>query len=585
VKTYESPYLADWFAILLRWLVIIGLAIAFALVGQFDHFVLGALALPVVWNVFMSILAIFNRRLAWHRFFNVAIDTLANVLIFIAGHEMHTTVLWTGILVIFSSAIYYELRGALFFALLITTLQCGYIYLLDNSGLALTNLAILGGLNITAGVVIGILSRPLIRRLRSSYQGVIHTRKELENRAQRAERERMKALFGMVETLSASLNYKTILETAMLNGITYLGVPQEAADKILCAFFLFEDSELCYTVGRGFPSRDQNIPLPAESGALHDALHDGEFKLVHDAASDPELGKLIALHSVSSVLCLPMIRALNAYGLLLYAHPTTDFFTPDRIELLSMVCNQAVVAIQNARLFQDLTAEKTRIVQSQEEAQKKLARDLHDGPTQSVSAIAMRVNIARKMMEHNPSSAASELVKIEDLARRTTQEIRHMLFTLRPLVLESDGLVAALNAMAEKMHDLYQQNVVLEVDPEVVEELDSSHQTVVFYLTEEAVNNARKYAEASKITVRLQYITNDRNMAGLEIVDNGKGFNVNEVLGNYEKRGSLGMVNLRERADLVNGLFKIESAPGKGTRIRVYIPLSEEAVDRLHQLG
>ena len=103
------------------------------------------------------------------------------------------------------------------------------------------------------------------------------------------------------------------------------------------------------------------------------------------------------------------------------------------------------------------------MAEAQDEARRKLARDLHDGPTQSVSAIAMRVNFARRLMERDVAEAGEELYKIEDLARKTTKEIRHMLFTLRPLVLESQGLTAALQAMAEKVNETYNQNVIVEM--------------------------------------------------------------------------------------------------------------------------
>jgi signal transduction histidine kinase len=209
-----------------------------------------------------------------------------------------------------------------------------------------------------------------------------------------------------------------------------------------------------------------------------------------------------------------------------------------------------------------------------------LARDLHDGPTQSVAAIAMRVNLARRMMKKNVKGTEEELEKIEELAHRTTKEVRHMLFTLRPLILESQGLTAALEAMAEKMRETFGQNVIINVDEKVLEEMEMGKQGVIFYIIEEATNNARKHANALHIWVRLR--TFEKEIALLEIEDDGLGFDVEAVNKSYDKRGSLGMVNLRERTELVNGLLNIDSAPGKGTRIQVYIPLSEEAADRLH---
>ncbi len=304
----------------------------------------------------------------------------------------------------------------------------------------------------------------------------------------------------------------------------------------------------------------------------------------YELSKDPELSRLMTLDERKVALCLPLIRGMNAYGVMLFAHTNPEFFDQERVEILQMVSNQAVIAIQNAGLYQDLAKEKEQIVQTQEEAQKKLARDLHDGPTQAVSAIAMRASIAQKMIETSPQEATEELARIEKLARQTTQEIRHMLFTLRPLVLESEGLVAALKTMADKMKEVYQQNVVIDADPQLVKELESSQQTVVFYLVEEAVNNARKHAQASEIRVRLVAVPNENCVAMLEIADNGVGFDVQSVLSSYERRGSLGMVNLRERTDQLNGLLRINSVPGKGTYIRIFIPLSEAAADRLQQV-
>jgi signal transduction histidine kinase len=265
---------------------------------------------------------------------------------------------------------------------------------------------------------------------------------------------------------------------------------------------------------------------------------------------------------------------------MLYAHPDPNYFTTDRRDLLDIIGRQAVVAIQNARLYQDLVEEKEHMMEAHEEARKKLARDLHDGPTQSVAAMAMRINIARRMLEKDSKGALEELVKIEDLAHRTSKEIRHMLFTLRPLILESQGLNAALLSMADKMRETFNQNVVINIDESIAAQMELGKQGVIFFIIEEAITNARKHANAANIWVRLRPI--EQGVVLLEIEDDGIGFDVESVNQAYDKRSSLGMVNLRERTELVNGLLNIRSAPGKGTTISVYIPLTEEAADRLH---
>jgi len=273
--------------------------------------------------------------------------------------------------------------------------------------------------------------------------------------------------------------------------------------------------------------------------------------------------------------------AFDVYGVLLFAHPDPEFFTTEIIEILEIVGNQSMIAMQNARLYEDLELEKERIMEVQEESRKKMARDLHDGPTQTVSAIAMRVNFARRLLERDAKAAGEELYKIEDLARRTTKEIRHMLFTLRPLILETQGLIAAMDSMAEKMRETYNQNVIIQADPNIVDILEMGKQGVIFYIADEGVNNARKHAQADHIWVKLELIQKD--ICLLEIKDDGLGFDTKEVNSNYETRSSLGMVNMRERASLVNGVIRIHSAIGKGTSVQVIIPLTEEASDKIRQ--
>ena len=158
-----------------------------------------------------------------------------------------------------------------------------------------------------------------------------------------------------------------------------------------------------------------------------------------------------------------------------------------------------------------------------------------------------------------------------------------MLFTLRPLVLESQGLVAALESMAEKMRETFGQNVIIQADPRAIEALETNKQAVVFYIAEEAVNNARKHAKADHIWVRLKMLRDGLSL--LEVEDDGVGFDVNAVDSNYENRGSLGMINLRERTELVSGVLRIDSSKGRGTRVQVVIPLSEEASDRIHRVA
>lgn len=583
IQESDFPFVADWCAISLRWLSLLAISIRLATTNSFSLPVIIVLGLAVSWNVGVSFLALTNRRLKGHRIINVVMDFLVGVLLFILTGGLAGPLIWSGVISLVSAAIYYEWRGSLIVALLLSLAQDAWIYFRAGDTLNLTSAGLLMASNLLAGIFLGLLSSWLMHGLRKNYQKYMRQRREVEQRAQMKERERLQVLYNMIETLSTTLNYKMVLDNALDLSTSALGITDGAETPILSAVLLFKETTLTVGAGRHLTPHDLMLSFPAEQGILHEALKSGEMKLLKDPSKDPELCRIVALQGCQVAICLPLLRGLNAFGVMLFGHPNPDFFSRDRCDVLEMIGHQATFAIQNARLYQDLEFEKEHILDTQDETRKKLARDLHDGPTQSVAVIAMRLNIARKMLEINPTDAGEEIAKIEELARRTTQEIRHMLFTLRPLVLETDGLTAALQSMADKMQDTFQQTVQVYVDPEIEKQLEISKQTVVFYLVEEAVNNARKHASASFIRVSLRYLPNDNSLALLEIYDNGVGFDVKSVTSSYEKRGSLGMVNLNERTELINGMLHIESAPGQGTRVQVLIPLTTEAIDRLER--
>lgn len=399
---------------------------------------------------------------------------------------------------------------------------------------------------------------------------------------------RLRDIYNLISKLTSTLQYEKVIEIALDLGSRVLATPNVPAEKLVSAVLLFAESDTEHpvlTIGaaRHFTQPDFRVVLPGTGGLIGEVITEGLPKSLLTISQDPELSRIVALRSCGVAYCLPLRAGLDTYGVLLFAHSDPNFFTQSKCELLEIISHQSVIAIQNARLYSDIQQEKERMIEIQEQEHRKLARDLHDGPTQSMAAIAMRLNFARRLLERDPKATADELLKIEELARRTTKEIRHMLFTLRPLELESQGLIGALKAMAEKTHETYDQNVIVEAEENVVSQLEMSRQTIIFYIAEEAINNACKYAQAEHIWIRMKSVNPDVIL--LEIQDDGIGFDKNAVESNYDQRGSLGLKNMSERTEMVNGIFQLSSAIGKGTTIRVIIPLTEESIERLRRGG
>lgn len=575
LKRFDTPYMADWFAISLRWIMLVGLIVSLGLGGQLDVSSAWPLGLIILWNLAMTTLAGLSIRINYHRRLNIAVDLILSATFYYGQGGFSGPAFWVGLLPILTGSIYFELWGAALTALIFSGFVV-YLGFQENLPLSLFVAAILSIL----GLVFGFIGRSLISNMRKNRTLWV----DAEEKKRAIQNERMRAIYELTSTLSSTLSYKRVLDSALDMSAAALNpeVDESISDPLVGVVMLFNGGKLRIGSARRFTSSDMRVTFDAVEGILKRALDEGEPITFKDIGYDPELGKVVALRNCTSGYCFPLRSGFNVYGVLLFAHPEPDYFTSERMKLLDIIGRQAVIAIQNARLYQDLVEEKERMSEVYEEARKKLARDLHDGPTQSVAAMAMRLNITRRMITKDIKSATEEVIKLEELAHRTTKEIRMMLFTLRPLILESQGLAAAIQSMADKMMETYSQKVVVDIEERATQQLEMGKQGVIFYIVEEAVNNARKHAAAETIAVKMRQI--DTGVVLLEIIDNGLGFDVKEVTQNYDKRtsSSLGMVNLRERAELVNGFLQIESKPNKGTKIQVYIPLTEEAADRLH---
>jgi signal transduction histidine kinase len=308
-------------------------------------------------------------------------------------------------------------------------------------------------------------------------------------------------------------------------------------------------------------------------------LSGSEPKVWGTLAGDPELDSFAVFRRCQSAIGVPLCASFESYGVVILASSIPDAFGREHVDMLSAVSSQASVALTNAHLYQDLQREKENILSIEEEARLKLARNLHDGPTQSISAIAMRLNYVRLLLDRDPERVREELFKLENIARHTTKEIRTLLFTLRPLILDTQGLKAAVEQLVERFFVLEvdgkrerQLTVDLEIE-DVDSQLSLNTQAVAWSVVEESLNNVRKHANARNVVVKMG-IQDGYFVA--EIRDDGDGFDVAATMETYDQRSSYGLLGLQERASLVNGRTTIESTPRKGTQIKLVVPLSRE---------
>jgi signal transduction histidine kinase len=329
-------------------------------------------------------------------------------------------------------------------------------------------------------------------------------------------------------------------------------------------------SQLTVVAGHNLARRDEGRKVSAEEGLFGRTIHTAEVKITHKAHRDKALTSFASTPGIRSAICAPLRAGFTTYGVVLFCTTEPDFYSESHAALLATFCSQAIIALQNAQLFEDLQLEQQRILEKEAEARRKLARDLHDGPTQSIAAIAMRLNFIKMVLQKNRDvdKAYDEVIKVEEIAQRTTHEIRTMLFAMRPVILETQGLVAALEQYVERLRT----NEIFEVALNIRGydgQLNSEAEGVVFAIIEEAIGNAKKHSQATKVNITLLA---RQGILYVEIRDNGVGFDVDATKSTYDQRTSLGLINMDERAQAVGGHCTLDSAPGKGAAVRIQIP-------------
>ncbi len=210
------------------------------------------------------------------------------------------------------------------------------------------------------------------------------------------------------------------------------------------------------------------------------------------------------------------------------------------------------------------------IVEAQEEERKRIAKEIHDSIGQMLTALKFNIESI------NPAQVDKMNQKIEGLKKLSKdliQGIRMATFNLTPPELKDYGVIKALQKMTYELNRLTNKNIIFEDQTSQILRFDSLVETNLYRVTQEAINNAVKYAEASFIMVT---INASENLLSITIQDNGKGFDINSIPSKPKNNaeGGMGLFFMKERMNYINGRIFINSAPNNGTRITLNYPMN-----------
>ncbi len=204
--------------------------------------------------------------------------------------------------------------------------------------------------------------------------------------------------------------------------------------------------------------------------------------------------------------------------------------------------------------------------QVQEDERRRLARELHDGIGQNLTALKHRLSQLRDNNDAHQPAFRERLDTAIALCADTLEDTRELSRLLRPPILDDLGLEPALRWLARSLGESSQLSIAIEIEP--LPPLDGERQTLLFRVAQEALNNASKHAQASNVLLRL---VAREGRVQLQVADDGRGCDPEQAL----RSGGSGLGGMRERLRLYGGGLELHSAPGTGTRLRAIVPLQD----------
>jgi signal transduction histidine kinase len=284
-------------------------------------------------------------------------------------------------------------------------------------------------------------------------------------------------------------------------------------------------------------------------------------------------GGVLRQAGLRSLVHVPLITRGMSLGTMCVASVTLRDFGQEEVSLLMAVGNQIALGVENARLYGEIARREQlrgellqKVIMAQEDERKRIARDLHDDTSQSITALIYSLEAAEGSCP--TSETRSTLTSMRQLATQTLEGIHKLIFDLRPSMLDHLGLFVAVRWYAESRLEPAGVRVHIE-ETDGGRRLPAQTETALFRVAQEAINNIARHSGARNVTIRL---SGGDSAVSIELADDGIGFDPSEVSRVTDQTRGLGLVGMEERVGLLGGDISIVSEPGSGTRVVIRVP-------------
>jgi len=212
-----------------------------------------------------------------------------------------------------------------------------------------------------------------------------------------------------------------------------------------------------------------------------------------------------------------------------------------------------------------------RVIEAQENERQRLARQMHDGPAQSMTNLILQAEICERLFDTDPIQARVELGNLKNSANVTFQKVRDFILTLRPMMLDDLGLMPTLKQYVQD----FEEKTKLATNFTVMgreTRLPAHTEVTLFRMIQELLTNVNAHAHAAHVQVAMDF---QEGLVIASVEDDGSGFDVNEVQSPTQQRRGLGLATIQERAEMLGGSVQLESRIGRGTKVRIELPVAQ----------
>ncbi|RPI34913.1 MAG: GAF domain-containing protein [Chloroflexota bacterium] len=366
--------------------------------------------------------------------------------------------------------------------------------------------------------------------------------------------------------LSQTLELDTILET-LLDYLAQL-IPFDHARVLL----LEDENQFVVHVARGQGPKPGEVYSPSSNETIQTVVTTLKGLVIPDTCMSQTCDRMVCDH-IRSWMGVPMVAGGCLIGLCVLEGNKPGLLNSDHLQMAEALVGQAAVGVQNAQLFDQMSAGRERmqslsrrLVDVQESERRYIARELHDETGQALASLMVGLELLEQEAS-KPEAVVTGLSDLSKIVNDVLENLHRMAMDLRPASLDHLGLVAALRQHIEAFGEKHDYKIQFETVG-VSERLPSNIETAFYRIVQEALTNVVKHAQATRIDVLLEQRD---NRLILIVEDNGAGFDFKEKL----ESGRLGLVGMRERAEMLGGSLEIESVAGKGTTVLVEVPFDQ----------